>query len=175
MPDVVFVCDSEVGAREFPVPQLQAGRQKPTASEADVEDGRVLVLRQQVPQFVYRLQHLGLLLHLGPRDRRLGSSVPQSHSPIYFLRKRVRFHRGDSILLEMLGAGLPTHFRVHGWFIPITCVSGEETPKAKSFMSARPRTCGPASLPTTLDPPRHRRHRLDGRKTNRGSPKARRE
>ena len=47
------------------------------------------------PQFVYRLQHLGLLLHLGPRDRRLGSGVPQSHSPIYFLHKRVRFHRGE--------------------------------------------------------------------------------
>src|ERR1017187_2542645 len=41
-PAVAFGCDSEVGAREFPVPQLQAGRQKPTASESDVEDGRVL-------------------------------------------------------------------------------------------------------------------------------------
>lgn len=42
---------------------------------------------------MYRLQHLGLLLHLGPRDRRMGSSVSKSHSPIYFLHERVRFHR----------------------------------------------------------------------------------
>jgi len=57
--NVVFVCDSEVGAREFPVPQLQAGRQKPTTSEADVEDGRVLVLRQKVSQFVVPPAALG--------------------------------------------------------------------------------------------------------------------
>jgi hypothetical protein len=47
-----------------------------------------VVLRQPVAQFVYRLQHMGLVLQLRPRDRRLGSGVPQNHSPIHFYALR---------------------------------------------------------------------------------------
>ena len=60
-----------------------------------------------------------------------------------------------------------------GWFIPITCVRVKRRRRRSDLRGTRPRTCGLASLPTTLDPPRQQR--LDGRKTNRGSPKARRE
>src|SRR5271157_2414695 len=65
-PYVIFVNNSEVGAGEILVSQLQAGGEKPAASEADVEDGRALVLRQQVTQVVDGLQHLRLVLHFGP-------------------------------------------------------------------------------------------------------------